>query len=485
MHDGKNGSQPQQVDLDRATGAPAAGGRGRRIAVAGCGHVGAVTAACLARLGHTVCGIDVDHARVAALSRGEVDFLEPGLEELMVENLAAGRLRFGDDYATGLADAEFVFLCVNTPSTWTGAADLRNVRRAVAQIAAALAGSDARPLIVNKSTSPIGTAETIEAVLAQTFAEAADRPRIVANPEFLREGSAVADFLRPERVVVGALDADDAQAVAALYEGIAAPVILTDPRSAEMIKYVSNAFLATRVSFINEVARLCEALEVDVETVVRGVALDPRIGDAYFRPGVGYGGSCLPKDVAALCHSGESAGVPMRLLQAVQAVNLAQRKHAVNTIRRALGRLEGKTIAAWGVSFKAGSEDLRDSPALDVIGLLRNEGARVRAYDPSLANAERRDLADEICGSALEAAAGADAVAVLTDWPEFATVDPAALRGVMRGRLVYDGRNLLRREQVAAAGLDYRGVGRRAAREPEDARLPAAVAGAQTAPARP
>jgi UDPglucose 6-dehydrogenase len=449
MRNCNHGRHPQETSASTPANP---GGERRRIAVVGCGHVGAVTAACLAQLGHAVRGIDVIGERIAALSRGEVEFLEPGLAELIVENLASGRLRFTDVYADGLAGAEFVFLCVNTPSTWTGAADLRNVRLAVSQIAEALAGSEARPLIVNKSTSPIGKAETIEVVLAQTFAEVADRPRIVANPEFLREGSAIADFLRPERVVVGALEPQDARAVAALYRDVEAPVILTDPRTAEMIKYVSNAFLATRVSFINEVARLCEALDVNIDTVVHGVALDPRIGASHFGPGVGYGGSCLPKDVAALCHSGESASVPMRLLQAVQAVNLAQRKHAVNTIRRALGRLEGKTIAVWGVSFEGSSEDLRDSPALDVIGLLRNEGARVRAYDPSLAGSERCDLVDELCGNELAAAEGADAVAVLTDWPEFAAVDLPALRGVMAGQLVYDGRNLLRREVVEAGG---------------------------------
>ncbi len=432
----------------------------RRLAVVGCGHVGVVTAACFAELGHHVVGVDVNKALVDGLSAGHVPFTEPSLTELLVTNAALGRLSFTTSYAEALADAEFVFLCVNTPSTATGAADLRYVRTAVGQIAEALSASTDRALIVNKSTSPIGTGETIEAILSRTLATNGSRPGITANPEFLREGSAVRDFFHPERIVVGAEAPEDAKRVAALYEGIDAPVLLTDLRTAEMIKYVSNAFLATRVSFINEVARLCEPLGVDVDTVVRGISLDPRIGGAFFKPGIGYGGSCLPKDVAALCHTGDSVGLAMRVLSSVHEANIGQRKHAVNCIRRVLGQLDGLTIAAWGVTFKGGSEDLRESPALDVIHLLRNEGARVRAYDPTLSAAAAVDFADEVCASALEAAGGAHCVAILTDWPEFADVDLNELRRAMEGSLLYDGRNLLRRADVEAVGLTYYGVGR-------------------------
>jgi UDPglucose 6-dehydrogenase len=432
----------------------------QRVAVVGCGHVGVVTAACLAELGHQVVGVDINKALIDGLRAGKVPFVEPGLMDLVVTNTGLGRLSFTTSYQEALAGAGFVFLCVNTPSTAAGAADLRYVRGAVAQIAGALSASNDRPLIVNKSTSPIGTGETIEAILGQTFQGKGDRPPIAANPEFLREGSAVYDFFHAERIVIGADSLEDARGVAALYEGIDVPIILTDIRTAEMVKYVSNAFLATRVSFVNEIAQLCEHLGIDIDVVVRGVSLDPRIGSAFFKPGIGYGGSCLPKDVAAMRHTGNSVGVAMRVLSSVQEVNIAQRGRAVSSIRRLLGPLEGLTVAAWGATFKGGSEDLRESPALDVITLLRNEGARVKVYDPALVAASSVDFADEICGDALEAARGAHCVAILTDWPEFADVDLDEVRRLMAGHLLYDGRNLLRRSDVEAAGLTYCGVGR-------------------------
>jgi UDPglucose 6-dehydrogenase len=432
---------------------------GERIAVVGCGHVGTVMAAALAELGHLVTGVDIDASLVAELNTGSLRFMEPNLQPLVQSNLHAARLSFTTSYAEALDGAGFVFLCVNTPSTTTGAADLRYVRRAVGQIAEVLAESEKQPLIVNKSTSPIGTGETIEAILARVFLSK-KAPVIVANPEFLREGHGVYDFFHPERIVVGAERREDAERVAALYAGLDAPLIVTDLRSAEMIKYVSNAFLATRVSFINEISRLCENLAVDVDVVAYGASLDPRIGASYFSPSIGYGGSCLPKDVAALCHSGDSLGVSMRVLNAVQEVNVGQRKHAVNSIRKLLGPLEGKTIGVWGVTFKGGSEDLRESPALDVISLLRNEGALVRVYDPSLSAQEDAVVGDLVCASALEAGTDADCVAVLTDWPELASVDLTALAKVMHGNLIYDGRNLLNVRDVEEAGLGYYGVGR-------------------------
>jgi UDPglucose 6-dehydrogenase len=438
----------------------------RRIAIAGCGHVGVVTAAAFAEMGHLVIGVDVDTARVERLRAGDAPFSEPGLAELVRRNLRAGRLAFTTSYEQALAGAGFVFLCVNTPSTVTGAADLRNVRRAVTQIALAVEDVCPPPVLVNKSTSPIGTGETIEAILRREFHGAGTRPGITANPEFLREGSALADFFRPDRIVIGAESSADGEAVASLYAGIEAPVILTDLRTAEMIKYVSNAFLATRVSFVNEIARLCEALGVEADTVVRGASLDPRIGGAFFTPGIGYGGSCLPKDVAALCHTGDTVGLAMRVLQAVQETNTSQRKHAVNCIRRALGPLEGAVIGAWGVTFKGGTEDLRESPALDVIALLRNEGAIVRVYDPSLTPGAPYDFADEVCVGPIEAARGAGGIALLSDWPEFGTVDFDQVREAMAGRLIYDGRNLLRRADVEAAGLVYYGAGRPPGRDP-------------------
>lgn len=432
----------------------------QKLAVIGCGHVGAVTAACFADLGHTVVGIDVDEERVASLNDLVLPFMEPGLQDLFERHSVTGKLRFTTSYEDALDGAAFVFLCVNTPATITGAGDLRYVRKAVSQIAEVVSRGKARPVIVNRSTSPIGTEDTIDTILSRSFATAEKKPIIAANPEFTREGYAVYDFFHPERIVVGADRVEDAQCVADLYEGVVAPRVLTDLRTAEMIKYVSNAFLATKVSFINEIARLCERLGVDVDVVAHAAAMDPRIGNQYFSPGVGYGGSCLPKDVVALHHTGESVGLTMRLLASVHDVNISQRKHVVNSIRAVTGPLEGMTVAAWGVTFKSGSEDLRESPAVDIIGLLRNEGAHVRVYDPSLR--EDRDLpfADEVCRTALDAARDADCVAILTDWPEFEAIDLAELRTTMKGRLIYDGRDMLERAAVEDAGLLYCGVGR-------------------------
>jgi UDPglucose 6-dehydrogenase len=431
-----------------------------RIAVVGCGHVGAVTAACMAELGHDVHGFDVDGELIETLRKGSAPFFEPGLGDLLRTNIEGGRLRFTTSCADALAGAEFVFLCVSTPSMTTGAADLRFVRQATQQIAGILRTSGDRPLLVTKSTSSVGTHETIAAILRHTLPEPEKCPPLATNPEFLREGSAVPDFLHPERIVVGAENRRDAERVAALYGSTDAPCLLTDPRTAGMIKYAANAFLATRVSFVNEIAALCEVVRADVDTVIQGMALDSRIGGRYLNPGIGYGGSCLPKDVAALRHTGDAAGVTMRVLTAVQEANAHQRTHAARTIRRLLGTLEGRTIGVWGVTFKGGSEDLRESPALAVIALLRNEGAYVKVYDPSLAPCDHPSIADEVCLTALQAADGADCLAILSDWPEFAREDLARVRAAMSRNLIYDGRNLLRRDDVEGAGLVYHGIGR-------------------------
>jgi UDPglucose 6-dehydrogenase len=430
------------------------------VAIVGCGHVGLVTGACFATLGHHVVGVDIDSSLIERLNGGRITFFEPDLAELVQSGRSNGRLWFTTSYEKAIGQAEFIFLSVDTPSTSTGAADLRHVRRAITQIADALNPNAPQPLIVNKSTSPIGTGETIDVILRGRLTSKLNRPRIVANPEFLREGTAVQDFFHPHRIVIGAQSGEDAQRVASLYAGIQAPLVFTDVRSAELIKYVSNAFLATRVSFINEVARLCEGLNTDIDDVLRGVSLDSRLGADYLDPGIGYGGSCLPKDVAALCHTGDTVGVPMRVLAAVEAANANQRKHVVNSLRNLLGPLEGVTIAVWGITFKGGTEDLRESPAIDVITLLRNEGAWVRAYNPGLPTQIVEEFADEVAQSPLEAVDGARCLAILSDWTDFRAVDLLEVRNRMEGRLVYDGRNVLQRADVEAAGLLYHGSGR-------------------------
>jgi UDPglucose 6-dehydrogenase len=439
-----------------------------QIAVVGCGHVGLVMAAGLAALGHDVYGIDIDQALVERLTAGTVELHEPGLEELVREGAAAGRLAFTTDYGLVIGRVGFIFLAVDTPQTTAGAADLRALRSAVGSIAQHLDGT--APIIVNKSTSPIGTGETIEGIVDAALEKSRRRPRVASNPEFLRQGHSVEDFWAPTRIVVGARAPSDAAAVARLYDPLVAKlpaerqpaVILTDLRTAEMTKYVANAILATRVSFINEIARLCDALGTDVDTVIAGVAPDPRIGAGFLSPGIGYGGSCLPKDVAALRYVGEAVGVATPVLSAVQEVNAIAKTSVVRRLRSYLGGLEGKRLGVWGLTFKGGTEDTRQSPAMEVVAMLRNEGAVVHAYDPAVPAAGQLPMSywSVVRFSALEAATDADALLILTDWPEFAAEDLAAVAEVMAGDVLFDGRNLLDRAAVEAAGLAYLGVGR-------------------------
>jgi UDPglucose 6-dehydrogenase len=429
------------------------------IAVIGCGHVGAITAAGLARLGHDVRGIDVNVQLVERLNAGSTHLWEPGFEELLQAELAAERLCFTTSFEQGLRGAQFIFLCVDTPATPAGAPNMRHLREAVARIGLTRVGQRDRVMLINKSTSPVGTGDEIEAMLARALAVEA-RPAITTNPEFLREGTAVHDFFNPSRIVIGARHKADGLRLSQLYCDIDAPRLFTDIRSAEMIKYVANAFLATRLSFINEIAGICDALDVDIDDVVRGIGLDPRIGSSYLTPGIGYGGSCLPKDVAALRHTSEIAGVAKRILDAVHETNLDQVEHAVAVLRGLLGPLAGRTIAVWGAAFKGGTEDLRDSPALQVIERLRGEGALVRLFDPALYPDASIGGPGEICCSALEAVDGADALSVLTDWPEFLEADFAAVRSRMSGTFVFDGRNFLPRDAITAAGLRYYSIGR-------------------------
>ena len=440
---------------------PSTGDGAARIAVIGCGHVGLVMAAGLATLGHDVTGIDVNAELVGRLNDGLVDLHEPELTEVLRQGLDEGRLAFTTRYEEAIPRVEYIFLAVDTPQTMAGAADLRNIRSATRSIAANLNGTT--PIVVNKSTSPIGTGETIEEILGQAIEGQQRVPRIVSNPEFLRQGTAVWDFFHPERIVVGSRSPEDARAVARLYAALPGEVVITDLRTAEMIKYVANAFLATRVSFINEIARLCEQIGTNIDTVVEGISHDPRIGNHFFRPGIGYGGSCLPKDVAALRYIGETIGVATPILSAVQETNTVAKTSAVRRLRARLGPLEGRTIGVWGLTFKGGTEDTRESPAMEVAGLLRNEGALVHAYDPAVALDHGRvpiGFRPVLRDTPLEAAAGADALAILTDWPEFREVDLGAVRDVMAGRVIFDGRNLLDKGTVEASGFAYLGVGR-------------------------
>jgi UDPglucose 6-dehydrogenase len=433
----------------------------QRVTVIGCGHVGLIMSVGLAELGHDVSGLDVDAALVEQLQEGRPHIEEPELDRYLRSGLDSGRLRFTSRYDEVIGDATFIFLAVDTPQSLAGAANLKNIRAAMRGVVANLNGTS--PIIVNKSTSPIGTGETIESLASESLVNGHGPVRIVSNPEFLRQGRAIEDFFRPDRIVVGSRSQEDAERVADLYAPLEAPTLMTDLRTAEMIKYVANSFLATRISFINEVARLCEQIGADIDTVIDGIAQDPRIGGHFFQPGIGFGGSCLPKDIAALRYIGEMFGVATPVLSAVQEVNVAQRTSAVRRLRARLGTLEGKRIGVWGLTFKGGTEDTRESPAVDVVELLLNEGAVIHAFDPSLALDPSRapaSLRGRLSPSALEAVDDADAIAVLTDWPQFAHISLAEARTRMRGSILFDGRNIMSRAEAEASGFAYIGVGR-------------------------
>ncbi len=426
---------------------------GSKVAIIGTGYVGLTTGACLAHLGHDVTCADVIPEKVAALNAGQIPILETGLDELVAEGTAAGRLRFVLGARTAAADAEFIFLCLPTPQGADGAADLSFIKAAAADIGPVLA---AQSVVINKSTVPVGSAGEVAKKLRR------DDVHVVSNPEFLREGTAVADFLHPDRVVIGASDEMAAKRVAGLYASLPGEVLLTDPASAETIKYASNAFLATKISFVNAMAAVCEEVGADVADVVRGMGLDQRIGDRFLVPGPGWGGSCFPKDSHALVRIAENSGYQFGLLRQVIAVNEEQFGRVANKITRlAGGSVEGATIAVWGLTFKAHTDDLRDSPSLNIIHRLLEVGATVRAYDPSGPSADDPRLEGiEVVGDPLEAAEGADVLAVLTEWPEFREIDLEEVGERIGARNVVDARNLLDRDALKDLGFTYDGIGR-------------------------
>jgi len=428
------------------------------IAVVGGGYVGLTTAACFARLGHdVVCG-ELDREKVSRLSKGEVPVLEEGLPALVAEGLAARRLSFAVGAANAVRNAEFVFLCVQTPLGPDGAADLSALDGAVREIAPVL-----RPgsVVINKSTVPVGTAAFVERLLGEAGVPAGSIG-VASNPEFLREGTAVRDFLDPDRVVIGCQDTGVAVRVSELYRSLRAPILVTDAASAELIKYASNAFLATKVSFINEVANLCEAVSADVREVALGMGYDPRIGFEFLHPGPGFGGSCLPKDVAALLHTSGASGYDFRLLAAVAEVNALQHGRIVAKIRDTLPTgVAGARIALWGLTFKANTDDLRDSPALGVASDLVADGAEVRGYDPVAGERARDWLAGlDVAADAYDACAGADVVVVLTEWDEFRWLDFDRVGESMASRRIVDARNLLDPAAMRKRGFTYEGLGR-------------------------
>lgn len=430
-----------------------------RIAVIGAGYVGLVTAAALAELGHRVASMDRDQRKIAALKGGAVPFHEPGLENLVRRNVRRRRLAFYDGLSEALRGSRVVFLCVGTPPKKNGEADLSQVWSAARSLGKKL---DHSVIVATKSTVPVGTNRKLAGFLRSARVSV---PVIVASvPEFLREGSAVRDFFHPDRVVIGCEDSKTTQTLMAAFRKIQAPKVVTTLESAEMIKYASNAFLATKISFINEIANLCERVGADVEVVARGMGLDTRIGSAFLKAGIGYGGSCFPKDVRALHQIAGTHQYRFRLLKAVIEVNRAQRELFFKKIQRAVGgSLRGKKIAVFGLAFKANTDDVRESAALDIIRLLLRAGARVRAYDPVAEENAREVLSQPSLvyhASAYKAARGADAVVITTEWEEFRSLRWGTLRKLMRQPIIVDGKNLLAGVFAATGQFRYYSVGK-------------------------
>jgi UDPglucose 6-dehydrogenase len=423
----------------------------RSIGVVGVGYVGLVTGVCLAHLGHRVVCLDVDEVRIAALRAGTVPIYEPGLEKLVGDNSA--RLSFTTSYDDLLDRCRILFVAVDTPPTESGDADLSRVRRVVDEVAR----HGGERLLVMKSTVPVGTGEH---VLADLSADGLSGIGYVSNPEFLREGAAIQDFLAPDRIVIGSFEEEDGDAVEDLYRGIEAPVVRTSVPTAEMIKYASNAFLATKISFVNEIANVCEEVGADVRTVAEGMGLDHRIGPHFLRAGIGFGGSCFPKDVQALKQLAGNSGYHFQLLTAVIEVNHLQKRRVIGKLKHHLGSLRGKRVALLGLTFKPHTDDLREAASIVLAARLRGEGAEVSAYDPMVAPGEHAQFAGvRICADPLDAVRDADALVLVTEWPELLVLDWGAVREAMRRPLVIDGRNALDSASLREAGLICEGVG--------------------------
>ncbi len=433
-----------------------------KIAMIGGGYVGLVSGACFAEFGVDVAVVEADAGKLGALREGRMPIYEPGLDRLVAENVAAGRLSFGDDLAAAVKDAEAVFIAVGTPTRrGDGHADLTYVYAAVEQVAKVLTGPT---VIVTKSTVPVGTGRRIGEIVREVRPDLA--LDVASNPEFLREGSAIGDFMRPDRVVIGCDSEPAREVLRRLYRPlylIEAPIVFTTVETAELVKYAANAFLAMKVTFINEMADLCERVGADVHDVARGIGLDGRIGRKFLHPGPGFGGSCFPKDTLALVRIAQDAGAPSRLVETVVAVNDARKAGMAQRVETACGgSVRGKTIAVLGLTFKPETDDMRDSPAIPIVSRLAEDGATVRAFDPEGMEQAWPLLPPGVvyCTDAMDAAAGADVLVLVTEWNEFRALSPERLRAAMNGTIVVDLRNVYDPEAMRAAGFNYHGIGR-------------------------
>ena len=431
-----------------------------KIAVVGTGYVGLVTGTCFAETGNRVTCVDIDPNKINKLAAGEITIYEPGLEKIFLRNLREGRLQFTTQLQEGIADAEIIFLALPTPPGEDGSADLRYVLGVAADLGKLL--TDYK-VIVDKSTVPVGTAEKVQAAIAAHYAGEFD---VVSNPEFLREGVAVEDFMKPDRVVIGTQSDRARKVMNDLYAPFVRqgnPIIFMDEKSAELTKYAANSFLATKISFMNEIAQLCERMGADVDMVRRGIGSDDRIGKRFLFPGIGYGGSCFPKDVQALIRSAEDVQYNFSILQAVEAVNERQKKHLLPKIRNHFkGNLTGVRLALWGLAFKPNTDDIREAPALQLIEALTSEGAIIVAYDPEAMANVKKLVGDQIqyAANPYDALAGADALIIATEWSEFRTPDFDRIGETLQHKVIFDGRNLFDVKQMKALGYHYESIGR-------------------------
>ena len=431
-----------------------------RIAMIGTGYVGLVSGACLSEFGHEVICIDKDQAKISDLNNGRIPIFEPGLDEVVAANARAGRLSFATDLTSAVSEADAVFIAVGTPSRrGDGHADLSFVFGAAEEIGRAL---NRYAVVVTKSTVPVGTGKKVEDIIRKI------RPNaefdVASNPEFLREGSAIEDFRRPDRIVVGADTERARNVMKEIYRPLflnETPIVFTSRETSELIKYAANAFLATKITFINEMADLCEKVGADVQEVARGIGLDGRIGGKFLHAGPGFGGSCFPKDTLALLKTSQDANAPVRIVETVVKVNESRKAQMAEKIATAFGDLKGKTVAVLGLTFKPNTDDMRDAPSLVIVPKLQEKGARVRAYDPEGAHEAQKVLDIETCKDAYEAIAGADGVVILTEWNEFRALDLARVKSLLKKPLMVDLRNIYRPTQMADAGFTYVSVGRK------------------------
>jgi UDPglucose 6-dehydrogenase len=436
-----------------------------KLSVIGTGYVGLVSAACFAELGYTVIGADIDEAKIKMLKDGQIPIYEPGLQEIVEKNMARGRLRFTTDLKEAIEFADIVFGAVGTPPDLDHRADLTAVKAIAKAFGSYINGYK---IFVNKSTVPVGTGEICHGIIEAEITKrgVSHEFDVVSNPEFLREGAAVKDTLNPERIIIGCDGLRAKSYMEKVYRPITRighPILFSDIRTAELIKYAANSFLATKISFINEIANFCEKTGADVMQVAKGIGMDQRIGSRFLHAGIGYGGSCFPKDVQALIQKGKEFGFDFKLLQAAEDVNYFQKERLFEKLRQYIPSLEGKTIAVWGLAFKPRTDDMRDAPSVRIIKRIQAEGAKVQAYDPVATQNAKKLLAGvnlKYATSAMEAVQGADALLVLTEWDEFRTTDFREIKKQMKGDYIFDGRNIFEPEEVRSAGLFYEGIGR-------------------------